>query len=522
MASKKPAAICPQKTAVAYARYSSAGQRDVSIEQQLRDIRAYADREGYTLIREYADHAKSGFRHTEKRTEFQRMLKDAEKGIFDTVLAWKVDRFGRSREDSAIYKGKLRRYGVKVVYAMEPIPEGAAGVLLEGMLEATAEWYSRNLSENVTRGMHDNASRCLYNGARVIGYRRGPDGRYEINPDEAPTVRRIFSEYSRGVSAAAIAADLNACGCRTSRGVAWTPQTILRILANERYTGVYIWGDYRQPDGIPVIIDRSKWEEVQERMKNSRRVIHQDADSDFILTGKLFCGHCGSSMVGDSGTSKSGDRYYYYACLNHKNHHSCDKKNVRKDYIENLIVDFILDNVLTDEVISRMICAVIEEEKERKKSSPLPSMESERSEILKKIRNINNGIAAGIWSSSTVDMLKELEAQEEDLRQAIAVQKSAENHFTDPELLEYYFHRFCGQDRSAPVFRSHLIATFVNSIFIYDDHLRLLVNLVEGAQTLRLEDLPPDPEEGPPCSDEITNGVRFVKRPNTVEFRIAI
>ena len=171
---KKPVfPSCPPRTAVAYARYSSAGQRDVSIEQQLADIRAFAKREGYTIVHEYADHARSGFKNASARTAFQSMMSAAESGTFDTVLAWKVDRFGRNREDSAIYKGKLRRFGVRVLYAMEPIPEGSAGVLLEGMLEATAEWYSRQLSENVTRGMMDNAHRCLYNGTKILGYVRG-------------------------------------------------------------------------------------------------------------------------------------------------------------------------------------------------------------------------------------------------------------------------------------------------------------------------------------------------------------
>ena len=165
---------CAPRTAVAYARYSSAGQRDVSIEQQLHDIRAYAAREGFNIIHEYADHARSGYKRTESRTAFQQMLSAVDSGAFDTVLVWKVDRFGRSREDSAVYKGRLRRRGVRVVYVMEPIPDGSAGVLLEGMLEATAEWYSVNLSENVKRGMDDNASRCLYNGTRVYGYACGP------------------------------------------------------------------------------------------------------------------------------------------------------------------------------------------------------------------------------------------------------------------------------------------------------------------------------------------------------------
>ena len=99
---------CDPTIAVAYARYSSAGQRDVSIEQQLQDIRAYADREGYTLVHEYADHARSGFKKVERRVEFQRMLAAAKAGKFAVVIVWKTDRFARSREDAAAWAEAFR------------------------------------------------------------------------------------------------------------------------------------------------------------------------------------------------------------------------------------------------------------------------------------------------------------------------------------------------------------------------------------------------------------------------------
>ena len=253
---KNTVPTCAPRTAVAYARYSSAGQRDVSIEQQLADIRAFAKRSGFTIIHEYADHAKSGFKNSSARTAFHSMLASADSGTFDSIICWKVDRFGRNREESALFKGRLRRFGVKVLYAMEPIPEGSAGVLLEGMLEATAEWYSRQLSENVTRGMVDNAHRCMYNGTRILGYTRGPDGRYALNPAEAGVVRNIFDLYCSGTSAANICRQLNAQSVKTSRGCAFNPESLLRIISNERYTGVYIWKDIRVPDGMPAIIER--------------------------------------------------------------------------------------------------------------------------------------------------------------------------------------------------------------------------------------------------------------------------
>lgn len=507
---------CAPRTAVAYARYSSAGQRDVSIEQQLADIRAYARREGFTLVHEYADHARSGFKNASARTAFQSMMAAAEKGTFDTVLAWKVDRFGRNREDSAIYKGKLRKFGVKVIYAMEPIPEGSAGVLLEGMLEATAEWYSRQLSENVTRGMTDNAHRCLYNGTRIIGYTRGPDGRYALQPDEAAVVRKIFELYCTGLSAARICRILNDQGIRTSRGRSWAVESLLRVVSNERYTGVYIWGDIRVENGMPAIIERSTYEEAQRMKRKTARHIEQ-CNVDYLLTGKAFCGHCTAAMIGDSGTSKDGTRHHYYTCQSRKARKSCDKKSVQKDRLESAVVDFVLDHVLSDPQIEKTADAVMALQAEELKSSPLAAMESEYAEINKQIENINNAIAAGVWSSSTVTKLKELESSAETLRVSCETLRFSQSQLMDRDRVLFFLRRFTKGDRSDPLLRRHVIETFVNAVYVFDDHLKLVINNCEGNERIPLRDLPE-------CSDKLDSGVPTVIHPNTriTIFRIAM
>ena len=511
---------CPPRTAVAYARYSSSGQRDVSIEQQLADIRAFAQREGYTIVHEYADHARSGFKDVGARTAFQSMIAAAESGSYDTIIAWKVDRFGRNREDSAIYKGKLRRFGVRVLYAMEPIPEGSAGVLLEGMLEATAEWYSRQLSENVTRGMTDNAYKCLYNGTRILGYTRGPDGRYALQPDEAATVRHIFDLYRSGFSAARICRRLNDQGIRTSRGKKFAPEGLMRIITNERYTGVYIWGSIKVPDGMPAIIDRSTWEEAQRMRTKTSRHVEQGA-VDFLLTGRAFCGHCGAAMIGDSGTSKSGIRHYYYSCQAHKARKGCAKKSVSKDYLESAVVYFILDHVLSDEQIEKTADAVMALQQEELKHSPLASMEAEHAKIMKQIDNINDAIAAGIWNASTSARLKALEDQAEDLRVSVESLRYSQAQLLDRDRVIFFLKRFTQGDRKDPLLRRHVIETFVNSVYVYDDHLKLVINNVEGNQRFPLESLPEDP---PPCSDNVTDGVPTVIHPNSriTIYRIAV
>ena len=504
---KNTTPTCPPRTAVAYARYSSAGQRDVSIDQQLRDIRAFAKREGYTLVHEYADHAKSGFRHVDARTAFQSMMAAADSGTFDTVICWKVDRFGRNREESALFKGRLRRFGVKVLYAMEPIPEGSAGVLLEGMLEATAEWYSRQLSENVLRGMADNASKCLYNGTRIYGYTSDPEGHYIIQPEEAATVRSIFEMYRSGYSAAMICRDLNARGLTTWRGNPFRPQVILKMISNERYTGVYIWGDVRKVGGIPAIISLPDFEEAQ-RMKNkTARHVEQGA-VDYLLTGKAFCGLCGAAMVGDSGTSKTGARHYYYSCYHRKHDKACTKKAVQKDALENAVVSFVLDHVLSDSEIDKIADAVLALQAEELKNSPLAALETEHKDVTKKIDNINNAIAAGIWNTSTSVKLKELEDLAENLRVSIETMRYSQSQLIDRDRVFFFLHRFTTGNREDPLLRRSIIDTFVNAVYVYDDHLKIVINNVEGNERIPLTDLPPD------SSDSDISGLPDVSRPN--------
>ena len=507
---KKPSSpSCPPRTAVAYARYSSAGQRDVSIEQQLADIRAFAKREGFTIVHEYADHARSGFKNASARTAFQSMMSSADSGSFDTVICWKVDRFGRNREESAQYKGRLRRFGVKVLYAMEPIPEGSAGVLLEGMLEATAEWYSRQLSENVTRGMTDNAHRCLYNGTRILGYRRGPDDRYAIHPEEAAIVRRIFDLYCSGYSAARISKIMNDQGVRSSRGCRFRPESLLRIVSNERYTGVYIWGDIRVPDGMPSIIERSVFEEAQRMKRKTARHVEQGA-VDYLLTGKSFCGLCGAAMIGDSGTSRTGVRHHYYTCQAHKAKKGCSKKSVQKDRLEASVVDFVLDHVLVDPMIETIADAVMKLQAEEMKKSPLASMEAEYAEIQKQIDNINNAIAAGIWNSSTSAKLKALEDDAETLRVSVETLRYSQSQLIDRDRVLFFLHRFTKGDRDDPLNRRTIIETFVNSVYVYDDHLKIVINNCEGNERFPFEDLPEDS----PGSYNESDSVPIVSHPN--------
>lgn len=267
MAKKKPTAELVK--GVIYARYSSSGQRDESIEGQLRDCHAFAKKYGIVIVGEYCDRALTGT--SDKRPEFQRMIRDSGKGQFSVVITWKNDRFARSRYDSAIYKYKLKQNGIRVLYAKESIPDGPEGIILESVMEGFAEYYSANLSQNVKRGNYDSALQRQTLGQTVLGLRKGPDKRFEIDPATAPVVRRIFEEYAAGRPAVDIFTDLNAEGFRTSRGNLFNKNSLRRILQNEKYVGVYEFADIRDEEGIPPIVDRELFDKVQKMVERHHR-----------------------------------------------------------------------------------------------------------------------------------------------------------------------------------------------------------------------------------------------------------
>ena len=186
-------------TAVIYARYSSDSQREESIEGQIRECTAYAEKNGFTVVKHYIDRAISA--KTDNRPQFQQMIKDSERGIFDVIIVWKLDRFARNRYDSARYKTQLKRNGVKLVSATEVISAGPEGIILESVLEGYAEYYSADLSEKVVRGMTENALKGIYNGGTIpFGYMIDETRHYQPDPLLAPYVEQTFQKYADGAT----------------------------------------------------------------------------------------------------------------------------------------------------------------------------------------------------------------------------------------------------------------------------------------------------------------------------------
>lgn len=293
-------------TAVIYARYSSDNQREESIEGQIRECTAYAEKNGITVIKHYIDRAFSA--KTDNRPEFQQMIKDSGKKLFDVVLVWKFDRFARNRFDSANYKMILKKNGVHLISVMEPIAEGSQGILVETLLEGMAEYYSAELSEKVIRGQTENAlkGKCT-GGTGTIGYKIDEDKFYHLDPLTAPLVLEAFQRYDNGDKMVEIVNFLNDKGVRNMLGGKMTHSSVNTMLKNRRYIGELSFRDIVVPDAIPVIVPKDLFDRVQKRLdKNKRAPACGKADEEYLLTTKLFCGKCGALMFGESGTSATG------------------------------------------------------------------------------------------------------------------------------------------------------------------------------------------------------------------------
>lgn len=482
----KPLDDSLQEPCFVYARYSSHAQRDVSIEEQLADIEVYCRQNNLRIVKVYADRALSGT--TDKRPQFQQMMKDAAHGKARYVVVWKTDRFARNRYDSATYKYRLKRYGVRVLSAKEAIPDGPEGILLESVLEGSAEYYSANLSQNIKRGMRYNATLCkVNNGSMPYGYCKGEDGRFAIVESEAEVVREIFRKVAEGVPFVEISNDLNGRGIRTKTGGLWGRNSYHGMLKNEIYVGVYRYSDVRVEGGAPAIVDKARFLEVQQRLatKKNPQGRHRE-NGEYMLTGKLFCGLCGSPMVGVAGTGKHGELHHYYVCQKRRREKSCSKENVNRDWLERFVVQSTLDYVLQPEVIEWIADAAMEYQEREGNSAVLLGLRDELDANAKATANVMKAIEAGIITVTTKARLTELEAEAARLRDAITVEEAALTHI-ERDYLIYWIKRFCGGPIEDAAFRRKVIDTFVNSVYLWDDRIRIAFNYHGKGSTVDAE-----------------------------------
>lgn len=472
---------------VIYARYSSDNQREESIEGQLRECRAFAEKNDITILGTYIDRAYSA--KTDKRPEFQHMIKDSDRKMFDVVLVWKFDRFARNRYDSAHYKYILKQNGVKLISATEPITDNPLGIVFESFIEGYNEFYSAELAEKVLRGMTENALKCKYNGGYLtLGYYADDKQYIHADPLYVPVILDIFMMYDKGSTIKEIRDYLNGKGIKPKNGKEFTYTMLDRILHNHKYIGEYKFKDIVIPDGVPAIVPKDLFDRVQERLEiNKKAPARKKAEEEYLLTTKLYCGKCQSFMVGESGRSKTQNRQYrYYKCVSVKYHKGCDKKTAKKDWIEDLTIKMIKQIIFDDKLLDNLADEIIKHLGQE--STLLPQMRKQLKDCENGIDNLLNAIQAGIFTPSTKERLESLEQQKEELTIRIAQEEIVKPPLDKDKIL-FWLHRFRKMDTTKTEHRKRLIDSFVNAIYLYDDKIVFTFNYKDGSKTVTMEEI---------------------------------
>ena len=458
---------------VIYARYSSHSQTEQSIEGQLQVCYEYAKNNGHTVIAEYIDRAQSGT--SDNRTDFQRMIADSDKHLFEAVLVYQLDRFARNRYDSAINKAKLKKNGIRVLSARENITDDASGILVEGILESMAEYYSVELSQKIRRGMDINAEKCLSNGSNPgLGYTVDADRRFHINPETAPIVREIFEMYAEGKTTTEIITYLNGKQLKTSQGNPFNKNSLHRLLKNKRYIGYYIYKDTITPNAMPRIIDDNLFYRVQDMLdRNHKAPARKKAKDEYLLTTKLFCGYCNESMIGYGGTGKSGRVYHYYACKNARKKH-CDKKIIKKDVLENQIIQ-ICFKLLNDKNIQKLSKTVADLCKSDLDTASIKRIKSAIQESDKALDNLWKALEYGQSVEMITERIQKRQEEKKQLEAQLSLELSKLLILTETQITGFLYKLKAGNVDNLRIRRS-LINIFINRIYLYDDKVRIVLN----------------------------------------------
>lgn len=474
-----------KKRVVIYARFSSHSQTEQSIEGQLRECYEYAKRQDLLVVAEYIDRALTGT--TDKRPEFLRMIDDSKKKTFDYVLVYQLDRFARNRYDSANYKAKLKKNGVRVLSAKENITEDASGILIGGVLESMAEYYSAELSQKVKRGIRESYEKGYFiGGYGLFGYDI-VDKKWTINSYEADIVRDIFTRYKNGEKAKEIIARLNGQGIKTKAGSSFNMNSLARIIRNEKYIGKVTSHGTVYTNVIPPIVDEELFYECNVIMdKHKHKPRDSKSEQPYVLSGKLFCGFCGSLMTAETGTSHTGKLHHYYKCFGRKrNKHSCKKANYRQHDLEDLVFGTTVKYVLQPDVIQTVAEQVVSKfNSEIIKTATLKNLENELKAKEKAIYALLAAIEQGIVTKSTKERLISLETQKEELESKISLEKARQIKPLEVDKVKAFLTYFARKKYEHGQEKNEFFNSFINRVILYDDKILIFYNTDDNHPTV--------------------------------------
>ena len=487
------------KKVVIYARFSSDNQREESIDAQVRAITDYCTKNGYSIVRTYTDEAKSAT--TDDRPQFQQMIKDSTTGLFDAVIVHKLDRFSRDRYDSAFYKRELKKNKVSLVSVLENLDDSPESIILESVLEGMAEYYSANLSREVMKGMKETAYQCKHTGGIApLGYDVAPDKTYIINEFESETVRIIFDMAYRGESYQTIIDKLEKEGRKSKLGKLFSKTSLNSILRNEKYCGVYIFNKTGQKirgkrnvyqkneneiirieDGMPAIISKEIFTAINNKMDNSSqsdKAAKRATRRIYLLTGKIKCGKCGETMRGNTRyCGRSKNEYVTYDCQGRRLKKGCSAKSINAKLIEDLVINYIEDELLSYSNIDYIADKAIEHNNSLKHGVPqtITAHKYKLKEIQSQIDNIVNAIASGMFHPSMkekMDQLENIKASYESKIRDLQMRLSGYKKIDKEKIVMFLESKKGLKNKSLDELKI-IIQTFIDKVSVFDNHIEI-------------------------------------------------
>lgn len=376
------------KKVAIYARVSTTEQAEegYSIDEQLRLLHEWCERQGYVVYKEYADRGISG-KNINGRPALKQLINDAKQKEFDIVLVWKMNRLARDILDLLNVVKIFEQKDIAFrSYSEQYETETPSGKLQFHMMAAIAEFERANIAENVKMGMLARAREGSWNGGQVLGYdvvemqsenKKRKSTKLVINEKEAQTVRRIFQLYLDGNGYKSIANTVNKEGHRSKKNNFFSINAIKTILTNPIYAG-YIrynvrrdWTQKRRnninPDPViergqhKLIITEDTWNKAKSILEKRSTKPNRVHSGEYPLTGLLKCPSCGSGMVLGRTTNRNKDgskrvlEYYVCGAWKNKGTSACNSNGIRTAYADSFVLEKIAKFASSDTLLKDVV-----------------------------------------------------------------------------------------------------------------------------------------------------------------------
>lgn len=360
-----------------------------------------------------------------------------------------------------------------------------------------AEYYSAELSQKIHRGLRESRAKGQYCGGKIPYGFLVRDRKVYVDEDKAAVVRYIYEQYAIGVYVPRIIQNLS------EKSVFYNDKpfalnTVYKILKNERYVGIYRIGDEVYDNIYPQIVSTETFVKVRaiaDRNKCGKRSVQ----AVYLLRHKLKCGYCGRTISAETGTSSKGAVVRYYKCLGRKHRNGCKKTAVRKEFLEDFIVDSILSVMQRPQIMDSIVKGLLaEQERQAQSSTELNLLLREKRKVETALNNLVNAIENGITSHTTNKRLHDLESRQEELDRKILIEKSKTKvKLSETEIRTYYGTALKNESQM-------LINLLVKEIVLYDDKVEIYFN----------SPIQESPDESRGFSFYTGNGVLLYKRQN--------